>query len=306
MMKQLAPGVKRWRQTLLSNPRFEVLPVAGALERVTRLPAGATVTVTASPRRGIEDTIAFTETLAARGYAAVPHLAARQFSDETQLTNALRRLHDAGVDDLFVVGGDASASDGAFPDGLALLKAIDASGYRFGRIGVPSYPEGHPQIDDDTLWEALRAKRPYATYTVTQLCFDSDAIGRFAASTRMHGFDLPIVVGVPGVVAPAKLLRMSLRVGVGDSLRFVRGNRSMARRLLTPRAYRPDGIVRGLAGQMAEGRVTLAGLHIYTFNETSATVRWLEQRLGHAADEDIPAHVYKDVHEKRPADDHAV
>lgn len=263
------------RRQLLDAPRFEILPLAGVLDRTKELPPGATVTVTSSPRHGLEATVATAEALAARGFVTVPHLAARQFTDDARLSRVLGRLHAAGVRDLFVVGGDSPATSGAFPDGLALLKAIDASGYRFDQIGIPSYPEGHPLIDDDTLWTALAEKQHYATYTVTQMCFDAGTIGRFAVAARDRGITLPIVVGIPGPANVAKLLRVSLRIGVGDSVRFARGHRSVTRTLLRPRAYRPDALLRGLAAQMAEQAVEVSSLHIYTFNEIDSTMQWL-------------------------------
>src|SRR5450756_2004565 len=70
---------------LLEAPRFEVIPVNGIEETVAALPRGATVTVTASPRHGIERTIDVSARLAGRGYRVVPHLAARMIADRGQL-----------------------------------------------------------------------------------------------------------------------------------------------------------------------------------------------------------------------------
>lgn len=294
-MKRHVPATRRWRRWLVQAPRFEILPVPDALARVAALRPGTTVTVTASPRHGVAPTVALAEQLADRGYDAVPHLAARQFTSEAELSDVLSRLATAGVRDLFVVGSDVRDAAGPFPDGLALLKAIDASGHSFERIGVPSYPEGHPLIDDDVLWQSLRAKQRFASYTVTQMCFDAATIAGFVAAARARGIDLPVVVGIPGAVSATKLLRMSMRLGVGESVRFVRGHRSVTRRLLTPGAYRTDTLLRGLAAQMTGGRAEFAGLHIYTFNEVTATVRWLEQRHGAAI-----------ADEERAANDHAV
>ncbi len=195
-----------------------------------------------------------------------------------------------------------------FSDGLDLLKAIDASGHRFAHVGIPSYPEGHPAIDDETLWQTLTSKQQFATYTVTQMCFDADAISRFVVDARTRGIGLPIVAGIPGAVSASKLLRVGTRIGVGDSIRFARGNRSIARRLFGS-AYRPDALVRKLAAHAVDGFAdhddhnaqvkphgprrprpgttpVLAGLHIYTFNEIAATLHSLENlgwSQGHGA-----------------------
>ncbi|WP_166353984.1 methylenetetrahydrofolate reductase [Phytoactinopolyspora limicola] len=284
-MRHHIPGPRPDRQRrrmLLDTARFEILPLPGGAPNLGGLPRGATVTVTASPRLGVQATVDLAAALAESGFTAVPHLAARRFTGEDELDAALRRFHDAGVREVFVVGGDTTTPAGPFVDGLSLLKAIDSAGYRFDRIGVPSYPEGHPTIDDDTLWSALASKQHYATYTVTQMCFDGRAVTRFIRAARVRGITLPVVAGMPGVVAPAKLLRVGLRIGVGDSLRFVRGHQSVAKRLLRPLGYRPDTLMRQLA---ADQQVT--GLHFYTFNEIAATLRWLEQQRRSTTREEV-------------------
>ena len=95
----------------LSRPRFEVIPAKGTEQAVAEwVPAGMTVTVTASPVKGLEPTIELAEKLAARGYRVVPHLAARSVASEAHLAEIVSRLRAVGVDDVFVPGGDAPAN----------------------------------------------------------------------------------------------------------------------------------------------------------------------------------------------------
>jgi methylenetetrahydrofolate reductase (NADPH) len=227
------------------------------------------------------------EGLAARGFRAVPHLAARSLHDRAELAGYLARLRDAGVDELFVVGGDARTPAGPYADGLALLRAVEDLG-RPARIGVPSYPDGHHRIDDATLWASLRERAEHADLTVTQLCFDADAVCRFVADARRRGIALPVVVGVPGAVDATRLLRISLRIGVGDAVRFARAHRSTAATLARPGRYRPDDLVRALAAHVADGACAVDRLHLYTFNQIAPTVRWLtgarRSSAGSAAD----------------------
>lgn len=277
------PGKRQAIAGLLTQPRYEILPLPSVLEETAALPAGSVVTVTSSPRRGVGTTVEVAERLAAQGMHAVPHLAARQLRDKAELAEVLDRLNAAGIDEVFVIGGDAREPVGAYADGLSVLRSMDELGRLPARIGVPCYPEGHWAIDDATLWSTLHAKQRYATYAVTQLCFDADAVCQFAAEADRLGVTLPIVAGVPGVVDAAKLLRVSLRVGVGESVRFVRGHRSVAGRLLRPGGYRPEGLVRKLAARVADGRCELAGLHFYTFNHIGTTARWVRQAYRRAA-----------------------
>jgi methylenetetrahydrofolate reductase (NADPH) len=276
------PGARRAAGTLLDRPRFELIPLPGTLDQARVLPVGATVPVTWSPTRGLGATLELAEGLAGLGYRAVPHLAARQLTGDTELATVLERLEDAGVREVFVVGGDAGEPAGDYPDGLALLEAMARLGHRFERVGIPAYPEGHHLIDGDVLWTDLTAKQRYAHYLVTQLCFDADAICRFIAAATDRGVNLPVVVGLPGAVDISRLLRVGLKVGVGDSLRYVRGNAAAARRLLRP-GYRPDGLVRKLAARADAGRCRIAGLHIYTFNQLDPTLAWLHRAHQKAA-----------------------
>lgn len=273
------------RVDLLASPRWEVAPTPDVLEAAVGpggLPAGATVPVTASPSRGPAATVALAEELAARGFAPVPHLAARSLHDRAELAGYLGRLADAGVRDVFVVGGDARQAAGEFADGLALVRAVEDLG-RPTRLGVPSYPDGHHRIPTEVLWADLRAKQAHADYTVTQLCFDSDVVAGFVAEARARGIDLPVAAGVPGVVDAARLLRISVRIGVADAARFARSLRSGAGTLLRSGGRRPDELVAGLAAHVAAGDCDLERVHLYTFNQIEPTVRWLSQARGTAA-----------------------
>jgi methylenetetrahydrofolate reductase (NADPH) len=83
--------------------------------------------------------------------------------------------------------------------------------------------EGHALIDDEELDRALMDKQPFASCVVTRLCFDADEILGWSSDIRHRGIRLPVYVGLPGVVDRKKLLQVSLKVGVGDSARFLKG-----------------------------------------------------------------------------------
>ncbi|MCR3722862.1 MULTISPECIES: methylenetetrahydrofolate reductase [Prauserella salsuginis group] len=260
---------------VLARPRFEVLPLRGVLEETGTLPEHTVVTVTASPRRGTEATVELCEKLAAQRLRPVPHLAARQLTGRGELIDVLDRLAGAGVDDVFVVGGDTPEPAGPYPDGAALLREMADLGRLPAEVGVPSYPEGHPSIDDATLWASLRSKQDLATYTVTQLCFDLAAIREFLRQAGEHGITLPVVIGVAGAVDVTTLARVGSRIGVGDSLRFLTSHRSIVGRLLRPRRGR-DAVLRGVVDLAARpGEPTPAGVHCYTFNKVRATARMI-------------------------------
>jgi methylenetetrahydrofolate reductase (NADPH) len=259
---------------LLADPRFEVLPLDGIEERLAGLPRDfAKVTVTASPVKGIEPTVALAERLAGMGFAVAPHLSARLVRDRGHLVDLVRRLEEAGVRDVFVVGGDAEEPVGEFGEAAELLEAMTERGHGFVDVGITGYPEGHHLFSDAAADAALARKAPLATYAVTQICFDAGAISRWVATVRARGIELPVYVGVTGVVDYAKLLRISLRIGLGQSARFLRGNRSWFARMLRPR-YRPDTLIGELTPWALRPESGVAGFHVYTFNEVEPTERW--------------------------------
>jgi methylenetetrahydrofolate reductase (NADPH) len=270
----LAPPAREALARLLRAPTFELIPLKTSMDQAAYLPAGATVSVTASPAKGIEATVALCEQLQAAGFRAVPHLSARMVRDRAHLVDLIAWLEGAGVDRAFVVGGDAK-EPGAYPDGLSLLREMAEIGHPLGEIGIPAYPQGHPFIADGPILNALRAKAPFASYMTTQLCFDPGAIASWIAARRAEGLRLPIHVGVPGVAEPQKLLAISARIGVADTHRFlVKNIRFVTKLVRSGGFYRPDALLEGLAPHLADPGAGIVDLHMYTFNAVDGFESW--------------------------------
>lgn len=260
--------------TALADPTFELLPLKSAAEQQTYLPAGARVSVTASPAKGLEATVELCVRLEAAGFRAVPHLSARMVRDVAHLRALLAPLADAGIDRAFVVGGDAT-EPGDFPDGLSLLRTMAELGIAPTEIGIPCYPQGHAFISDDALATALIGKAPFASSMTTQLCFDPKAIEAWLAAQRADGIDLPVRIGIPGVAAIPKLIEISARIGVRDASRFVLKNSRFVGQLLTSGGiYRPTGLLEKLAPLIGDPAADVIGLHVYTFNQVGSTESW--------------------------------
>ena len=77
---------------------------------------------------------------------------------------------------------------------------------------------------------------------------------------------------MPGVVDRARLLRVSAKIGLGESARFLRAHRAKLRRLAAG-AFTPDELIAQLAA------ADVAGLHVFTFNELERTERWRREAL---------------------------
>lgn len=276
----LTDEARRALELHLSRPRYEVFPSEGVEDEVAaHVPAGLKVTVTASPRRGLDATLELADTLARRGYHVAPHLSARLVRDEAQLRDILARLGEIGLTDAFVVAGDLSEPAGEFASAYELLAAMTRLGHGLEHVGITGYPESHPLISDETTIQAMFDKAPLATYIVSQVCFEPRTIEWWIGAVRERGVHLPIDVGIPGAASRTKLLRIARRIGVGESIGFLSKRRSWIAQLLKPAGYSPDHIVEGLAPTLVDPAADVAGFHVYTFNELAATEAWRREAL---------------------------
>jgi len=282
---------------LLQQPRYEVLPAASVEDTVLEwVPVGITVTVTASPAKGLDATLDLTERLAGHGYHVVPHLSARLVRDDAQLADITARLTACGVDDVFVPAGDADPPAGRFDSALSLLGRLTEMGRPFPRVGVTGYPQSHPTIADDITIQAMWDKRRYATYLVSNLCFDPATLRKWIARVRARGVTLPLFVGLAGPVDRARLLRMAAKAGVSESARFLSGHKEWFVRLGAPGGYSPERLLDRTATTLVSPASAVEGLHIFTFNQVRQTEQWrrtllerLSGRAGTGSADPLPA-----------------
>jgi methylenetetrahydrofolate reductase (NADPH) len=256
-----------------------VIPLGGAEEAVLEhVPTDVKVTVTTSPRKGLEPTLELAEQLAGRGYAVVPHLAARHVRDRNHLAELVDRLRTFGANDVLVMAGDAAQPAGEFDGSVPLLRALAELGKPFRDVGITGYPESHAFISDEATIRSMFEKEEFATYIVSQICFDPQVTAAWVAAVWQRGTRLPIHIGLPGAVPRSKLMRVSARVGVGDSIRFLRTHSGWLQRTLRG-AFDPDPLVAGLERSLSEPRPNVAGFHIFTFNALADTERWRQRML---------------------------
>jgi methylenetetrahydrofolate reductase (NADPH) len=265
---------------ILSRPRFEILPMKGAEEQADNLPKDALVAVTCSPTKGIESTLRCSERLLHRGFRVVPHVAARLVADRAHLEEILRWLGEHGLREIHVIGGDSREPVGPYESAFQLLDAMSQLEHGIEEVGIGGYPEGHPLISGEELDRALMDKQPFASYVVTQLCFDADAILGWISYVRHRGIRLPVYIGLPGAVDRKKLLQVSLEVGVGDSVRFLKKQAGLVGMLLKPGGYCPDELVERLVPYAGDEHFDIAGVHLYTFNQVQRTEQWRQRMLG--------------------------
>jgi methylenetetrahydrofolate reductase (NADPH) len=136
-------------------------------------------------------------------------------------------------------------------------------------------------ISDEALDQALLEKSRYADYVTTQMCFDADAVRAWVMRQRERGMTLPVLIGMPGKVARRRLLELSVRIGVGPSLTFVRKQRGL--RGLIARGSTADRVHDTLTPMLDERRLNVAGIHFFTFNDLIETWQWQLDKQGRTA-----------------------
>lgn len=257
--------------------RYEVLPFRSSAEQAAEIATPLELTVTASPRHGTDRSLDHALSLRALGHHVALHLAARMVESRRHLDAILARAAEAEIDDLFVIGGDLHEPRGPYGSASDLLEDLVGHPLQPAAIGVAAYPEGHPLIEDRELEAALKRKAQAASYMVTQICFDPDALLAWLTQVRENGIDLPLHVGATGQVDQRRLLEVSVRVGVGRSLRFLRKQRGVGR-LLRGSGDATERFCDTIDAASSDPRLGIVGFHFFTFNELVATWRWHQGR----------------------------
>ena len=270
------------RLELTRNYTIELVPMKSLDGARLHLPAGAPLSVTCSPAKGIEETQRLTEEFLAEGYAPIPHIAARMVRDGNHTREIAAWCRSVGVKKIFLVGGDADPPGGYF-DAVEFLVDFLATDHRLEAIGVTAYPDHHAYISDRLLHEALHAKQALLAeaevpgWCSTQMCFDAADIEAWLRAERNAGLTLPVHLGVSGVVDKAKLVSTGMRIGLGQSLGYLRKNRAAITSMLTSSSYDPNDLLIPLSEANLE--LGVEGVHMYTFNQVEATEAWRAETL---------------------------
>jgi methylenetetrahydrofolate reductase (NADPH) len=175
---------------------------------------------------------------------------------------------------VFVPGGDAAEPVGDYDCALDLLRDIADIGHRFKYVGVAAHPEGHPLVDGAELLRLLKEKQKCSNYLVTQMCFDPDLLISWLRSIRKDGVTLPAWLGLPGVADIPKLIALSLRIGVGQSVRVLKKQKGLVRRMISAKPYQPDDLLAGLQPHLDDPLLDIPGFHLFSFNDVERTERW--------------------------------
>ena len=273
-MKEISDAPAKRIKEDLEKSYMEIIPVPGIEDKVDPLPSDMYLAVTCSPTKGVDETLDLSEKLIGKGFKVTPHIASKCVSDEKHLEVIIKKLDQLGIESIFVPGGDRPEPMGDFKNASDLLRALKKLGHNLNKIGMAAHPEGHPDVNDKILMEALDEKKDLADFIVTQMCFDAEILNDWMTQIHKKGIQLPVWVGLPGVIERGRLLKTSLRIGVGDSLRFLRKKSQVATELMKSSIYNPNDLLRDITEQNDINTSNLAGYHIYCFNQIETTEKW--------------------------------
>ncbi len=263
---------------LLNQAYLEVIPTGSIMDRLVHIPRHNRVGISCSPTQGIEPTLRLVEELSAlpeeRQLKLIPHISARMIQDKRHLGEILLRLEAARVESVFVPAGDRAEPIGEYSDSLKVLQDMADIGHNIKDIGIAAYPEKHPLISDRDLMWYLKEKQQYASYLVTQMCFDPQTIANWLKGIRTAGVNLPVRIGLPGVAKLGRLMSLSLQIGVGQSLKHLRKQKGLLRKFVTAKPYQPDDLLEGLRPFLDDQELNISGFHLFSFNDVERTENW--------------------------------
>ena len=246
------------------------------------LAPGTEVSITFLPTDLLGSCVAAAVAIRHEGLIPIPHLSARRLESAADLETFLTRLsNEAAVDRVFVIAGDSAEPQGPFADALAIIQSGSLARHGMGRVGIAGYPEGHPTIPHDKLWQALKSKQEalaaqnHSCEIVTQFSFDADAILIWLKRLRDEGILTPVKIGIPGPASVRSLLRYAARCGVGASSKVMAKYGLSLSKLLSPAG--PDALVAELEAHLHPSIHGEVSTHLYPFGGIQRAVEWVHQ-----------------------------
>ena len=231
----------------------------GLKTNLSNLPKVKDVYITLLPGEDFRQVAEKAKELANLGFNPVPHFPARSIKNLDILKDYVMRCKDGGVKQALVIGGSAQPV-GDFHCSLQLLETGLFQGFR---IGIAGHPDGSPDISDLDLEKAMKDKKPYADYIVTQWLMEPDPIIKFVSKQT-----IPVHVGITGPLKVSSLLKFANTVGAKNSINFIKSNLGKTFDLLKPKD--PNDLIEKV-------KSVTSNFHIYTFGGLKETNKWLTE-----------------------------
>jgi methylenetetrahydrofolate reductase (NADPH) len=217
------------------------------------------------------------------GIEVAPHLTCVG-STRSCVADHLDRYREVGVKRIVALRGDlpatamSSSAPGEFHYANELVRFIREEHGDYFRILVAAYPEVHPQAaNPDADFDNFRGKVDAgADGALTQLFYNADAYFDFMERCGKAGIDIPIVPGIMPITNFSRTVRFCNGCGA-DLPRWIRLRLEQLQEDKPALLDFGFGVVTRLCETLL--RNGAPGLHFYTINQSSPTLR-LWQNLG--------------------------
>ncbi|WP_460948402.1 methylenetetrahydrofolate reductase [Okibacterium endophyticum] len=254
--------------------------IPGLQEARDLIPQGTRINVTFLGNEDIDMRVAAAKAVKDAGFVPIPHISARRLASQAQLEEFLDRLQQVGATEhVFAVGGDPATPEGPFDSSYDVIRSGVLQRYGVTEVSISGYPEGHPDIADDVLWDHLEkksaslAEQDLGAVILTQFAFDTQPVKTWINGVRERGIESTIRVGTPGPAGIKRLLGFARRFGIGANAMIVKKYGFSLTNLMGTAG--PDRFINDLGGLVdadpASGDVKL---HFYTFGGLRATADW--------------------------------
>ncbi|MBT2187030.1 methylenetetrahydrofolate reductase [Sphingobium nicotianae] len=267
--------------TLFTDYSLEITPkdVEALQNAAHMIPQGTLISCTFLPGAEFEDRVVAARAIQDLGFKPVPHISARRLLTKDDLNRFLDMLAaQISLKHVFVIAGDPSEPLGPYDDALAVISSGTLKEYGIEHVGISGYPEGHPDITNETLAKAMHdkvaaLKDQGIDYSImTQFGFDADPVLDWLKQIRGEGIDGPVRIGLAGPASIKTLLRFAARCGVGTSAKVVKKYGLSITSLIGSAG--PDPVIADLIPALGpeHGKVHL---HFYPFGGLVKTNEWI-------------------------------
>lgn len=246
------------------------------------LAPGKKIFVTFLPKQTWEATETACRTLKNAGFEPVPHIPVRLIKDAQRLDTILGGLVQHGqVREVLLLSGDYPHPEGPYASVEDVLNTDALSKFGLKRVCFAGHPEGHPNVQQEEIRRAERAKALSATGSgmevtlVTQFFFEADPFLHWTHDLRAAGVTARIVGSLVGPTKLSTLFKYALRCGAGPSIRALGARPSAFTKLLGD--HGPENVLRRLAHAIATGAADFDGIHLFCFGGYLRTCEWLHR-----------------------------
>jgi len=210
------------------------------------------------------------------GFTPVPHIAARNFKSESELSSYLETVKELGIKKALILAGGNASPEGPFNDSLDLLKMNTFLDAGIDTIAVAGHPEGNPE--DSNPWSSLEQKYAFARKNklnmeiVTQWSFSAEKMNAYIQELQTRNIDCPISIGIAGPASLKTLLKFAKVCGVNAASTVIKKQGFKMGRLLV--ANNPDSFLSQIDAS--------ANVHIYPFGGLKKCAEWLKKHQNEA------------------------